>query len=155
MATICDIVLNHTANESEWIYEHPESSYSCATMPHLRPAFILDAMLARANTDTAAGLLETFGVPVIIENEDHVQALRHQLYTNYLPAVRIYEFYQCDAEKYMKRFSNAMRTSTPPTAANTRGHSFVEIVLQQDLEYRRLGCKIDFDAAFAQFNTFR
>lgn len=75
MASICDIVLNHTANESTWIYDHPESSYSCHTCPHLRPAFLLDAMLARFNQDAADGLLETVGVPLIVDNEDHIQVI--------------------------------------------------------------------------------
>lgn len=40
VASICDIVLNHTGNESPWLLEHPEATYSCYTCPHLRPAFM-------------------------------------------------------------------------------------------------------------------
>lgn len=105
IASICDIVLNHTANESDWLQEHPEATYSCATMPHLRPAFLLDAVLGKVSADTAAGDLESVGVPIIVENDDHIQALRHQIHTVYLPKVKLYEFYQCDVEKYFQKFS--------------------------------------------------
>lgn len=74
-------------------------------MPHLRPAFILDALLGLATRDVVAGNLETVGVPIIIENEDHIQALRHQLHTNYLPKANLPQFYQCDIEKYIHMFS--------------------------------------------------
>lgn len=73
IASICDIVLNHTANESKWIYENPEASYSSFTTHHLRPAILLDAMLAKVSADVAAGLLATVGVPEVIENDDHLQ----------------------------------------------------------------------------------
>lgn len=73
IASICDIVLNHTANESKWIYENPEASYSSFTTHHLRPAILLDAMLAQVSADVAAGLLTTVGVPEVIENDDHLQ----------------------------------------------------------------------------------
>lgn len=106
IASICDIVLNHTANESEWIYEHPEATYSCLSMPHLRPAFLLDAVLGLVSADTAAGTLKGVGVPVVIENDDHIQALRHQIHTVYLPKVKLYEFYQCDIEKYFEKFTS-------------------------------------------------
>lgn len=104
IASICDIVLNHTANESEWLQDHPDSTYSCFTMPHLRPAFMLDAVLAKVSIDTASGELETVGVPAIVETDDHIQALRHQIHTVYLPKVNIRQFYQCDSEKYSQRF---------------------------------------------------
>lgn len=73
IASICDIVLNHTANESEWLLEHPDATYSCYTMPHLRPAFLLDVVFAVVTSDTAAGLLENVGVPRLVETEDHIQ----------------------------------------------------------------------------------
>lgn len=73
IASICDIVLNHTANESKWLQEHPECTYSCATCPHLRPAFLLDALLAQVGVDVHEGKLEKDGIPKIIETEDHLQ----------------------------------------------------------------------------------
>lgn len=40
--TLCDIVLNHTAFNTEWIKQQPDASYNCSNSPHLRPACILD-----------------------------------------------------------------------------------------------------------------
>lgn len=105
IASICDIVLNHTANESEWLIKHPDSTYSCFTMPHLRPAFLLDVVFAIVTRDTADGKLETVGVPKLVENEDHIQALRHQLHTVYLPKASLYQLYQCDVEAYVTKFN--------------------------------------------------
>lgn len=181
IASICDIVLNHTANESEWIQDHPDASYSCFTCPYLRPAFLLDALLAQVTVDTKAGNLEMVGVPQIVETEDHLQALKHQLHTVYLPQIKLWEFYQIDVDKYFQMFYKKvsvafklsvaylkhqlensyflcsiiqMQNSLPPTA-DTKEASPTEITLLQDPEYRRLGCTIDFDVAYAKYNVFR
>lgn len=79
IASICDIVLNHTANESEWLLENPESTYSCFTMPHLRPAFLLDVVFSSVSIDTAAGYLENVGVPKLVETEQHIQVSRFEI----------------------------------------------------------------------------
>jgi glycogen debranching enzyme len=42
MLSIVDIVLNHTANNSEWIREHPDACYSTDACPHLWSAWLLD-----------------------------------------------------------------------------------------------------------------
>lgn len=108
MASICDIVLNHTGNESTWLADHPEATYSCFTCPHLRPAFMLDILLAKIGEDVNKNLLELNGVPSLVESEDHIQALRHQIFTEYLPKIKIHEFYQVDIEKYFSQFVDAV-----------------------------------------------
>lgn len=104
IASICDIVLNHTGNESLWLQEHPEATYSCLTCPHLRPAFLLDFLLTKVGDDVKKGSFEMLGCPSVIETEDHVQALRHQIMTQYLPKINIHEFYQINVEKYFSMF---------------------------------------------------
>lgn len=101
--------MNHTANDSEWIREHPDATYSCLTMPHLRPAFLLDVIFGWVTRDVAAGKLQYVGVPKIIENEDHIQSVRHQLHSVYLPKANLCQFYQCDTEKYVQLFSEKVR----------------------------------------------
>lgn len=108
MASICDIVLNHTGNESEWLLDHPEATYSCYTCPHLRPAFMLDILLAKIGEDVDRAQLEMVGVPSVIDCEDHLQALRHQILTQYLPKINIHEFYQVDVERYFSMFVDAV-----------------------------------------------
>lgn len=152
--SICDIVLNHTANESKWIYNHPEGSYSCFTCPHLRPAFLLDAMFAQVSVDVSKNLLEMSGVPENIELEDHLQALRHQIMTNYLPKIRIEEFYIINVEKYVDSFARELRKRAPPTEKLTTDRSS-EIVIHQDPEYKRFGSTINLELAFEIYNVFR
>lgn len=105
VSSICDIVLNHTANESEWLQEHPDATYSCFTMPHLRPAFLLDVVFGLVTRDVMNGYLENVGVLTLVENEDHIQALRHHIHTTYLSKANLAQFYQCDIEKYVTLFS--------------------------------------------------
>ncbi|XP_031629828.1 glycogen debranching enzyme [Contarinia nasturtii] len=153
VTSICDIVLNHTANESEWIHEHPDATYSCLTMPHLRPAFLLDVVFGWVTRDVCAGSLENVGVPPLVETEDHIQSLRHHIHTTYLSKANLPQFYQCNIEKYVQLFSEKIRTGKPPTASNAVHEE--ELVLIQDLEYKRLGTTIDFDYALAKYNVFR
>ena len=45
MVGIIDIVLNHTASNSDWIKEHPESGFNLENTPRLWPAWLLDKEL--------------------------------------------------------------------------------------------------------------
>lgn len=78
-------------------------------MPHLRPAFLLDFVFGWVTRDVIAGHLETVGVPTLVENEDHIQALRHQIHTTYLPKANLAQFYQCNIEKYLQLFSEKVK----------------------------------------------
>jgi glycogen debranching enzyme len=45
MLSIVDIVLNHTANDSKWIVDHPEATYNTDDCPHLYCAWLFDKMI--------------------------------------------------------------------------------------------------------------
>lgn len=73
MLSISDVVLNHTANETPWLETHPEATYNCANCPYLRPAALLDALLARLTADVARGDFEPRGVPRRVSAHDHLE----------------------------------------------------------------------------------
>ncbi|XP_055387431.1 glycogen debranching enzyme [Condylostylus longicornis] len=154
IASICDIVLNHTANESDWLETMPEATYSCSTCPYLRPAFLLDAMLSDCALDIVGGALENVGVPQIIQTEDHLQALKYQLHTVYLPRIDLAQLYQCDANAYTNKFIEEMRKREPPKRV-AKHERYNEVKIKQDPEYKRLASTIDFDLALEIFNAFR
>lgn len=72
VVSICDIVLNHTANETEWLQQHTECTYNCGNCPHLRPSCLLDAALYKLTIDVQQGLWELKGVPTQVSTEDHL-----------------------------------------------------------------------------------
>lgn len=154
MASICDIVLNHTANESLWLQDFPEATYSCFTSPHLRPAYLLDALYASIGQDVKSGKLETVGVPEVIECEDHLQALKYQIHSVYLPKVKIHELYQCNIDKYVNLFTEEIRNRPPPKTQHAHDvHKQLKLI--QDPEYKRLGSTICLELALDLFNVFR
>lgn len=72
MLSICDVVLNHTANETEWLNEHPESTYNCLNCPYLRPSYLLDAALHIFSLEVKNSYYDTQGIPAQISTEDHL-----------------------------------------------------------------------------------
>lgn len=92
------------------------------------------------------------GIPKVIETESHLEALRHQLYTNYIPKIKIYEFYQIDVEKYCTMFYNAVRERKPPTESSIS--SPIQLQFKANPEYRRNGTEIDMEKALQAYNIF-
>ena len=88
MLSICDIVLNHTANETPWLDEFPEvkpshclltnftrillqASYNLSNSPHLRPAFIFDRVVKRLARDIGEGAWLERDIPRVSSLIEH------------------------------------------------------------------------------------
>lgn len=87
MLSITDIVLNHTANEAEWLQTHPECAYNCFNSPWLRGAYLLDRIFNRLTNDIVEGRWSQRGLTTAINNEDHLNILRQIVLEEYLPIV--------------------------------------------------------------------
>lgn len=49
--SICDIVLNQTADNSPWLKTHPESTFNETNYPKLKSALILDDCISKFSSD--------------------------------------------------------------------------------------------------------
>lgn len=83
---MCDIVLNHSANESPWLDEHPECGYNLINSGHLRPAYLLDRVIGRLAKDMVQGKWESRGLPDDVTEEGHL-AVRAARQWRHLPVV--------------------------------------------------------------------
>ncbi|XP_011494521.1 PREDICTED: glycogen debranching enzyme [Ceratosolen solmsi marchali] len=149
--SICDIVLNHVANESPILLSNPECAYNCINSPHLRPAYLLDAILFDLTLQTSSGELEDKGIPSIIENEDHLNSIRHALHTYFLPQAKIYELYTADIDAIVSEFLlMASKCNRQRKNADSTNNESISII--RDVEYRRLKATIDMDLALKLYN---
>ena len=48
-------MLNHTANNSPWIADHPEACFSTDLVPRLWPAWLVDEAFTKVSEDFAQG----------------------------------------------------------------------------------------------------
>ncbi|XP_043283434.1 glycogen debranching enzyme [Venturia canescens] len=153
--SICDIVLNHTANESPFLLSHPECTYNCLNSPHLRPAYLLDITLFELTVQVADNEWELKGIPSIVETEDHLNAIRHALHTYFLPLAKIHELYTVDVDRVIDDFLNIARTRIPEDPAANSQTPEMTISIIQNPEYLRLKSTVDMQLALRIYNTYR
>lgn len=145
--SLTDLVFNHTAKDSPWLQEHPECTYNLENSPHLRPAYIVDRILANFNKEVASGQWEAKGVPAEVLHEGHLQAMRYVLQNDVFPKYALAQFFTCDIDKVMRDFKRGIEENTvPPEKAG-------EVKLIQDPKYRRLQSTIDMAIALRCYNT--
>ncbi|VVC27660.1 Hypothetical protein CINCED_3A023505 [Cinara cedri] len=151
--SICDLVLNHTANESCWLLEHPECTYNMVNCPYLRPAYLLDYTLYHFTVEVSKGIWEFSGVPAVIDREEHLGSIRHALLTKVLPKVKIHELFQLNVDQIVTHFQDKVRAGPPPLVHKSECNE--ELKLIPDPEFRRLSATIDIDKALKLYNVYR
>ncbi|GFU16736.1 glycogen debranching enzyme [Nephila pilipes] len=142
--TITDVVLNHTANESEWLLEHPESTYNLVNSPHLRPAYILDRALWYFSLDIAAGKWTNSGIPPAVNSEDHLNAIRDTLKGYCRHQLKLHEFFLLHIDNVLKEFAKLVQQSDRKMIRHTG-----ELKIIPDPEYQRLKSTIDMQLALS------
>lgn len=76
MLSLCDLVLNHTANETPWLKTNPETCYNLANSPHLRPAYLLECVMNQFDYDISQGKYTPRGLPPNINSDKHLSVMK-------------------------------------------------------------------------------
>ncbi|KAI1796664.1 glycoside hydrolase family 13 protein [Ganoderma leucocontextum] len=93
LLSLTDVVLNHTANDSPWLLEHPEAGYSPSNTPHLTPALELDTALLEFS-----GELESRGLPTVVSSEEDITRIVEGL-ESYLKERNMWQYYVLDVKQ--------------------------------------------------------
>lgn len=100
LLSLTDVVFNHTASDSEWIREHPDSGYNAETAPHLRSAIELDIALSEFSDK-----LVDLGLPTEISCENDLQSLMNGIHTYVLEPLKLWQFYIFDRDAIVDHLS--------------------------------------------------
>lgn len=95
---IVDIVLNHTANNSEWLLEHPEAGYNTENCPHLNSAWIFDEALFNFSVDYINRRIPECPSAPYINNEQDLKAVLNAIQARCINANNFHEFFMFNIE---------------------------------------------------------
>ena len=88
-----DILLNHTSSDSKWLVESRECYYSPVNTPALKSASILDLALQDFSTKVIKKELPEYTKGNLVETEEDVKTLLSLFEKNFLPDLRIPEYF--------------------------------------------------------------
>ena len=89
-----DVVWNHTANNSKWLEEHPESGYNIETAPWLESALELDTALLDYGKK-----LGDFGLPTEPRDEDDLLKIMTGIKSHVINRLRLWQYYAVDVDR--------------------------------------------------------
>jgi hypothetical protein len=99
-----DIVLNHTAINSDWLYKNPDSGYNLFNTPHLNVAYEMDKILLEYSKRYAEKRVSCKGAPFIYNDSD-LNELIGEL-SNIISKQNYEEFFMISLDKYIPHFED-------------------------------------------------
>ncbi|KAI9458217.1 glycoside hydrolase family 13 protein [Lactarius psammicola] len=120
---LTDVVLNHTANNSVWLEEHPEAGYSPLNFPHLVPALELDDAII-----DFSGSLKDHGLPTEVTSMDDVELLLDAFH-DYIQQFNFWQYYVLDLKKEKEAVQAALSSGEikPWDGPDVTGKSAAEL----------------------------
>ena len=97
LGSIVDIVLNHAADNSEWLGEHPECGYNLVNTPWLNCAYALDKVLVEFS-DNFCDCKTRFNFQPYVNNEDQLNQIIGELYA-IVGRQNLHEYFMIDGNK--------------------------------------------------------
>ncbi|KAK4116570.1 glycoside hydrolase family 133 protein [Canariomyces notabilis] len=94
LLSLTDIVLNHTANNTAWLQEHPEAGYNLTTAPWLESAYLLDTKLLEFGFN-----LERLGLPTELKSLDDLLKIMEAIKKQVIAEIRLWEYYVIDVDR--------------------------------------------------------
>ncbi|CAN3356215.1 glycogen debranching enzyme [Diutina catenulata] len=95
LLSLSDVVLNHTANNSSWLRDHPDAGYNQDTAPHLQAAIELERALLEFDVAGA-------GLPTDLKNDDDIQTLVKGLDEQVIAPLKLWQYYVFDRDEAAK-----------------------------------------------------
>ncbi|ELU43609.1 glycogen debranching enzyme [Rhizoctonia solani AG-1 IA] len=123
LMSLTDVVLNHTANNSDWLQDHPEAGFSPYNCPHLTPALELDNAIIDFSTDLASR-----GLPTLVTSQKDIDTLIDAL-KEYIAKLNLWQYYVLNSQSEKEAVADAIAASkiTPWTGPDIAGKSVSEI----------------------------
>lgn len=94
LLSLTDIVLNHTAHNSKWLQDHPDSGYNLITAPWLESAWVLEEKLLELSSNLAK-----LGLPTDLKTDDDLLKIMEAIKKNVLAEIRLWEYYAIDVDR--------------------------------------------------------
>jgi glycogen debranching enzyme len=94
LLSLTDIVLNHTANNTPWLQDHPEAGYNLTTAPWLESAYVLDDKLLELSRS-----LEALKLPVDPKDTDDLIKIMEAIKTHVIADIQLWEYYAINVDR--------------------------------------------------------
>ncbi|KAG2011571.1 glycogen debranching enzyme [Coprinopsis cinerea AmutBmut pab1-1] len=104
LLSLTDVVLNHTANDTPWLSEHPEAGFSPANTPHLTPALELDTAILEFSEK-----LETNGLPTVIKSDDDLIRIT-EAFEKTVRSLNLWQYYVLNAAREKESVKEALNS---------------------------------------------
>jgi glycogen debranching enzyme len=116
---IIDIVLNHTAGNSDWLLDHPEAAYNTDDCPHLTAAYVLDRAVNDFSCDFAnrRNVDDCPSAPYI-NNEGDLRAVLNAIGSRVIPRLNINEY-------FMYNINDNLRAVRDTISSELRGKQLI------------------------------